>query len=127
MAYLQFYTQNGIRWDDALEAVAAGEGEVFVCVLKTAKKGSTEEELAYGMFFRDPDGVMCDCLQPTRTSLKTCRSAEVAFQFLREAYPDCWDFSLPVLDEHNVVKPGEIGDRTVLKHKAQVRLSEIDH
>ncbi len=122
--YLQFYTSNGIRWDDALDRVQSGDGEVFVCVVKTPKKGTQQFELAYGMFYRDSQGTLCDCLQPTRTALKTTRSAEVAFQFLREAYPDCWDFSLPVLDEHNVIETGKIGDRTVLKHKAQVRLNE---
>ena len=125
MAYLQFYTQNGIRWDDAVQEVREGRGEVFACVIRTFKKGSSETDLAYGMFFRDLEGVMCDCLQPTRSQLKTCRNAEMAFVFLREAYPDCWDFSLPVLDDHNVVQQGEIGDRTVLKHKAQVRLSDL--
>ncbi len=124
MAYLQFYTKNGIRWDDALEAVRQGEGEIFVCVVEVPKKGTSIPELAYAMFFRDPDGVMCDCLQPTRTQVKFCRTADLAFQFLREAYPDCWDFSLPVLDKHNLVTAGEIGDRTVLKHKAQARLSD---
>lgn len=126
MGIIQFYSTNGIRWDEAVTAVHDGHGEVFTCVIRTAKKGMNETELAYGMFFRDLDGTICDCLQPTRTSLKTSRTAEVAFQFLREAYPDCWEFSLPVLDENNLVLPNEIGDRTILRHKQQVRLSDKD-
>ena len=124
MAFVQFYTGQGIRWDDAVKNVHAGEGSLFTCVVEAIAKRATEPSLNYGFFYRHNDGTLADCLQVSKAMLKTANTAEVAMSFLIDAYPGYWGFSLPVLSEANLVRPGEITDQTMLTWSNAPRLGD---
>lgn len=124
MAFVQFFTKQGIAWDEAVENVSRGKGHVFVCVVKTTAKGQSVETLNYGFFYRHEDGTLCDCLQRTKSLLKTAKTAELAFSFLCDAYPNHWNFSMPVLAEQNLVLPGEVTDQTTLMWDKLPRLGD---
>lgn len=124
MAFLQLHTSQGIKWEDAVKNVHAGQGHVFVCVVLAQAKGQSEESLNYGFFYRHKDGTLCDCLQRTQSVLKTVRTADLAFSFLRDAYPGYWNFSLPYLSEKNLVRPGEVTDQVTLMWDTPPRLAD---
>lgn len=114
MTFLQFYTTQAINWDVAVKNVHDSKGHIFVCVVEAVAKGATTPSLNYGFFYRHEDGTLADCLQSSRTMLKTVRTADLAFQMLLEAYQSAHTIALPVLSKENMVVPGQVTNQVLL-------------
>lgn len=125
MAFIQFYTNQGLHWPDAVANVQNGDGDIFVCVVEAIPKGGTEATLNYGFFYRHTDGTLADCWQNSKPVLKTVNRADICIATLRDAYPDALGASLPFLDERNLVKPGEVTDQVTQMWTSQPRLEGV--
>ena len=106
--FLETYTSRTTSLPPAADAVTRGEGKIFPLVVSLKEKEGTGRELRYGFFFEDSEGKLWDIVHSYRTSLKTLAREDKVMTFLRTIYPDAIGFSLPVLEEENVVTPGMI-------------------
>ena len=87
------------------EFLKKGIGEVVLKVILAPKFGSGEPGLAYGFFYRDPNGDYYDILQQ-QGGLKTISNTERAVHYMLSLNPKLTEVTVPVLNEENLLQAG---------------------